>query len=89
MTDMPFIPEFQRAEERNQWIKDHAQYWTVIYRLNRKNQREECWSFAEAVERAKSLVKNAPTGQLMIYAVAGGHDALAATVNAEGIRSHA
>jgi len=87
MNDVPFIPEFSKAEERNKWIKDNAQYFTVIRKRLRRYERDECWSLAEAVQLAQRRLERDPGKQpLLIYAVAGGHDALAATVHPDGVR---
>lgn len=86
--DAPFIPEFSKAEERNQWIIANAQYFTTIYRRQRRYERGEHWSYDDAVAAARKLVDRAPQGRVLIYAVAGGHDALAATVSAEEVRKH-
>jgi len=89
MKDVPFIPEFTKADERNKWIKDYAQFFTVIRRRNRRYERDECWSLEEATQLAqKRLAHDELKQPLLIYAVAGGHDALVATVYAEGIRNH-
>jgi hypothetical protein len=84
----PFIPEFSRAEERNKWIVDHAQFFTTIFRRQRRYERQEHFTFEAAITKAKQLVGQAPTGRVLIYAVAGGHDALAATVSAEEVKTH-
>jgi hypothetical protein len=88
MTEMSFIPEFSKAEERNKWIKDNAQFWTVIRKRKRRYERDECWSLDEAVQLAQRRLERDPLKQpLLIYAVAGGHDTLAATVHPDGVRA--
>ncbi len=87
MDEMPFIPEFTKAEDRNKWIKDNAQYFTVIRKRKRRYERDECWTLEEAVQLAQRRLAKDPYMQpLLIYAVAGGHDALAATVHPDGVR---
>jgi hypothetical protein len=88
MTDIPFIPEFSKADARNKWIMENAQYWTVIRKRKRRYERDECWSLEDAVKLAQRRLANDPHKQpLLIYAVAGGHDALAATVHPDGVRA--
>ncbi len=88
MTEMSFIPEFSKADDRNQWIKDNAQYWTVIRKRKRRYERDECWSLEDAIKLAQRRLAKDPYMQpLLIYAVAGGHDALAATVHPDGVRT--
>lgn len=88
MTEMPFIPEFKEAKERNKWIVDHAEYFTVIRRKNRRNIRDECATLVKAIERAQELILEDNSIRCLIYAVAGIHDTLAATISAEGVKYH-
>ena len=67
---------FKTAEERDKWIKDHAQYFSVIYFHGRgKYERSEHYSLVEAEEAAKRIKPDDQGRRPMIYAVAGGHDA--------------
>jgi hypothetical protein len=85
---MPFIPEFKQATERNQWIVENASYFTVIRRYNRCYQREECPTFDAAEQFAQRIIKHDPSARFLIYAVAGQHDALTATISNEGTKRH-
>lgn len=86
--DMPFIPEFSNYRERNQWIRDHAQYWTIILRKDRRNYRAERHSLDESIALANQVLQIYPHKSLLIYAVAAGHDTLAATVSTAGVKTH-
>ena len=85
---MPFIPEFREAKERNKWIRDNAQYFTVIRRQDRRYERDEVYTFDEAVTLASNRIKRIPDLRFLIYAVAAGHDALVATVSSDGVKEH-
>lgn len=86
--DMPFIPEFSDYKARNEWIKDHAQYFTVIRRWQRRYLREERHTYDEAIKFAEWVVKLNPDARLLIYAVALSHDTLVATVSSDGVKCH-
>ncbi len=86
--EVPFIPEFSKADERNKWILENSQYFTVICKRNRRYDRDECWSLEEAINLAQRRLLRDPLHPLLIYAVAGGHDTLAATVYIDEVRKH-
>jgi hypothetical protein len=86
--DMPFLPEFSSYRERNKWIVENAQYFTIIMRHQRSNRRAERSTFDEAVSLANQVLEQYPEKHLMIYAVAGGHDTLTATVSLGRIHRH-
>ena len=88
MTDMPFLPEFRQAKERSKWITENASYFTVIRRKNRSYLREEKPTLAEAVSYAQRLIERDQEYRFLIYAGAGIHDTLAATVSIEGVKYH-
>lgn len=88
MTEMPFIGEFSSYKERNKWIVENAQYFTIIMRHQRSNKRAERDTFEEAVALANRVLEQYPEKHLMIYAVAGGHDTLTATVSLGRIQRH-
>ena len=88
MGTMPFIPEFTSYKERNKWIVDHAQYFSIILKRNSKYLRSERDTFEEAVALANLVLEQYPHTRLMVYAVAGGHDTLTATVSTDGITRH-
>ena len=85
---MPYIPEFREAAARNKWIVEHATYFTIIRRQKRQYLREEKPSFEAAEKVAQRIVKRDATARLLIYAVAGIHDALTATVSVDGTKRH-
>ena len=65
-TDMPL--NFESSQQRTEWIVQHARYFTMIYREDRRNVREEAKTLDEARSFAKQLAKQ--TGKIiMIYAV--------------------
>jgi hypothetical protein len=85
----PYIPEFSHYKERNKWIVDNAQYFTVILRRDLRNYRAERFTLEEAIALANQVLEQYPHASPMIYAVAGGHDTLTATVSKEkGIQRH-
>jgi hypothetical protein len=88
MDTMPFIPEFKHYKERNKWIVDHAQFFTIILKRDRKYLRSERYTFEEAVALANQVLEQYPHVRLMVYAVAGGHDTLTATVSTDGVTRH-
>lgn len=88
MKKMPFIPEFREAKARNQWIFDHADYFTLYRRKGRSVEKEEHPSFDEAVARAKTLIQRNADARYLIYAVFNNNDTLAATVSSDGVRRH-
>jgi hypothetical protein len=88
MQAMPFIPEFNNYKERNKWIVDNAQYFTIILKKDRKYLRSERHTFDEAVALANQVLDQYPHARLMVYAVAGGHETLTATVSTDRIKRH-
>ena len=89
MNKMPLIPEFSEYKQRNKWIKENADYFTVVRRRNRRYERYTAPSFEEATALAQKYLRgDTENTRWMIYAVAGIHDTLVATVSAEGIKDH-
>ena len=86
--EMPFIPEFQKADERNKWIKDNASYFTVIKRKGRRYIREEQPTFDLAVQLAQKRLEQDSDSRYMIYAVYRQSDTLVATVSSDGVKEH-
>lgn len=86
MAETPFrtIPDFNSSEERSKWIVDHADYFTVIRRVNRCYERYEEPTLAAAEGKAKSLVAK-HGGRFMLYAVYSAYDTYVATVSEDGI----
>jgi hypothetical protein len=88
MTTMPFIPEFSGYRERNLWIVNNAQLFTAIRRQNRSYERTEFSSYDDAIKFATKQVSKDENKRYLIYAIAGRHDALAATVSTKGVVRH-
>jgi hypothetical protein len=88
-TTMPLIPEFSKAKDRHEWIFNHAEYFTCIFRRKKSYNRQELPDFEAAVRCAQSWLEEDETLRLMIYAVCQGHDSLAATVSKDkGVVRH-
>lgn len=85
---MPFFPEFSDAKARNKWIKQHANYFTVVRRVFRSYERTEVPSFDEAIKTAKNLINRDESKRYLIYAVYDIHDALVATVTRDKVVVH-
>jgi hypothetical protein len=81
--DIPLIPDFNNYKDRNKWIFDHAQYFTIV---RRGYKTEERHTYDDAVKLAQWTVKLNPDARLLIYAVAAGHGTLAATVSSKGVK---
>ena len=88
MNEMPFIPEFREAKERNLWIKENADYFTVTRRRRSSYLREEKPSLEEAIAFANRLVERDSEFRCLIYAVYNIHDTLVATVSKDGAKYH-
>ena len=82
--------DFQTAKERDQWILDHSEYFTVVRHLGprRGYERHEVKTLPEAIEMAGRMAKQAGRPYL-IYAVAGRRDAIICYVDQEGNRHNA
>lgn len=89
MSNIPYIPEFTKADDRNKWIVDNAKYFTIIRRQNARYEREERPTYEEAIKAAQSFVTRNPNARFLIYAVYNNvTDALAATVSSDGVQEH-
>ena len=77
--------DFETAKERNQWIADHADYYTVVRQLGprRGYERHEVKTLAEAIEMAGRMAGQAGKPYL-IYGVAGTRDAMICFIDQEG-----
>lgn len=80
---MTNMPDFVNEKDRQQWLIDNAEYFTVIRRRALKNQRIECPSLAEAEQVAEKWVKADPQARLLLYAVSGVHDVFVKSVLAK------
>lgn len=69
MTERPL--DFSSEKERHQWIVDNADYYTLVRFRNRRYERLEFATLAEAEEAGAKAIKEDPDAKLMIYAVAG------------------
>ncbi len=61
-------PIFNTAEERQEYIKDHANYFVVTWRQNLGNARLE-YGTLKAAKTAASIVANFYNFPVLIYAV--------------------
>lgn len=77
------MPDFQTYQERDAWIKAHADYFTVVRYLGprRGYERHEVKTLAEAQALAGRMSVEAGVPYL-VYAVSGIHDAWMETFNA-------
>lgn len=66
--------EFKTHQERSQWIKDNADYWTIVHHQGYgKYERHERHTQDEAMKLARELADTRDC-IWMIYAVAGNSD---------------
>ena len=82
--------DFESIKERDRWIADHAEYWTVVRYLGprRGYERHETKTMDQAIEMAGRMAKQAGTNYL-VYAVAGTRDAMVCFIDPEGNRHNA
>jgi len=73
------LPDFHTTEQRDRYIRDHADYFAVSYRTRNLRIRTEHAALEEARVVA-SFIARAVQKPLMIYAVLGCYDALVETV---------
>lgn len=74
------MPEFKSEPERQKWITDNAEMFTVIRRQNRRNIRQEFNTLADAEHYAREVAVSNRDARLLIYAVYGVHDTYVKTV---------
>ena len=67
--------------ERQQWLIEQAQYFTVIRRMDYRYHRVEFPTLPEALAMAKLVVGVDPAARLLIYAVNGNSDTYVCTVD--------
>lgn len=81
---------FASGKERDQWIKENAQYFTVVRYLGPRKgyERHEVKTQDAAVELAGQLAQKAGI-PYMVYAVAKLHDAMICYIDREGKRHDA
>lgn len=79
---------FISSQERDKWIIENADYFTVIRRQNRRNQRFECQTLKNAIDTAESMVAADPEARFLIYAVAGIHDCFVGHVDKVTLQAH-
>ena len=85
----PYIPEFTQYKDRNKWIIENAEYFTVIRRHKNSILREERESLESAIALAQKWVQRDHDARFLIYGVThDNHDALACTVSIDGIKHH-
>lgn len=69
MTRSPMPLEFKNADQRDKWITDNADYFTVIQRKNRQYKRIESPNLPAAEKEAHKILAGDPEARLLIYAV--------------------
>ena len=70
---MPEFRTFTSQAEREKWLIENAEYFTVIFRRDLKNNRIEFRSLPEAEYAARRIAREIRVGTL-IYAVSGVSD---------------
>jgi hypothetical protein len=65
---------FETAQSRNDWIIEHAEYFTTCRMINRKYIRNEHKTLDEARRHAKTMLAENGTKPVLIYAVQGNSD---------------
>lgn len=78
---MTKMPDFSTEKERQQWIIDNADYFSLILRRDGKNNRAEFPTLADAENGALRLLELDPTARFLIYAVSGVSDVYVKTVS--------
>ena len=78
------IPDFKTAQDRDNWIKAHADYWTTVRFHGRGHyERREFKDLPSAEAAARRMATESNSRPVMIYAVAGEHDAFITSVHPE------
>jgi hypothetical protein len=72
MTKRPL--NFATAQERQDWIIQHANHFTTVRRLNMVVAKQEHKTIDEARAHAKKMVEANGTKPVLIYAVNGNSD---------------
>lgn len=80
---MTAIPDFPNEAARKIWFRENAEYFTIIYRKDKKNQRVEAPSLVAARTEAMRILQKQPTLHLLIYAVVGASDNYVETIQWE------
>lgn len=71
---------FTTEAERQKWITDHADYFTIVRRVKLQNIRHTSDSLLGARETARELIAQQPGTRWLIYAVYRNHDTYVETV---------
>lgn len=74
------MPDFKRSEERDRWITEHAEYFTVIRVDRKRSERHSTPTLAQAEALASERLKENPEGRFLIYAVYSIHDCFVKSV---------
>ena len=78
------IPDFKSHDERDSYFKEHAQYFTLVKKVNLGYERTE-YKTLDAAQKAGQTKQLIGGGGWMIYAVmADGQSALVDTVKPKG-----
>lgn len=73
------IPDFKSSQERDDYFRDHAEYFTAVRKSGLGYERNEAPTLAEAVKLAKTKI-TIGGGRYMIYAVIGTQSAFVQSV---------
>lgn len=79
--DEKMVPDFKSEPERQKWIIENANYFTIVRLKNRKYIRYETETLAGAHIVASGLVRDNPGTRWMIYAVHDQSDTYVCTVS--------
>ena len=78
VTKLPI--DFSSEVERRKWLTENAQYYTTVYRKNRKNERQEHKTLQAAERAATKMVEDGVSAYIMIYACYPPHDTFVETI---------
>lgn len=66
---MKTVPHFKNEPERQQWFIENASFFTLIRRINMRNERLEFPTKGEAEHAVRRLIEREPEARYMMYAV--------------------
>ena len=78
VTKLPI--DFSSEVERRNWLTENAQYYTTVYRKNRKNERQEHKTLQAAERAATKMVEDGVSAYIMIYACYPLHNTFVETI---------
>jgi len=77
---MILIPDFKTEPQRQHWLTENAEYFTVVRRHHGRYERHEAPTLEKAKLCARQLAVSHPGTRWMIYAVVQRHDTYVCTV---------